>query len=109
MDLFDEPPPTPDWVLTYGDLMSLLLTFFVMIVSMSELKRNDKFQSVADAMEQQFGQRPAANYSEDKPRNTMLAASIEAARGRRERAVREVMEASVLPREAAAIPHTQRK
>ncbi len=35
----DPPPPSvPEWLLTYGDLMSLLLTFFVMLVSMSELQ-----------------------------------------------------------------------
>jgi len=28
----------PGWVVTYGDVMSLLLTFFIMLYSMSELK-----------------------------------------------------------------------
>ena len=34
----DEAPGVPEWVVTYGDMMSLLLTFFIMLVSMSELK-----------------------------------------------------------------------
>ena len=109
MDLYDDSPPaTPDWVLTYGDLMSLLLTFFVMMVSMSDLKRNDKFQSVADAMELQFGQRSAAKTLE-QPRNPSLAAAIEAARTRRERAVQSGMDAILGPREAAISTSTQRK
>lgn len=43
----------PIWMTTFGDLMSLLLTFFVLLYSMSELKQ-DKFlqasQSLRDAM-----------------------------------------------------------
>lgn len=34
----DDGPGVPEWVVTYGDMMSLLLTFFIMLVSMSELK-----------------------------------------------------------------------
>ncbi|MBL4886213.1 MAG: flagellar motor protein MotB, partial [Planctomycetaceae bacterium] len=33
----DEPPGVPEWVVTYGDMMSLLLTFFIMLVSLSEV------------------------------------------------------------------------
>ena len=28
----------PEWVVTFGDMMSLLLTFFIMLVSLSEMK-----------------------------------------------------------------------
>lgn len=48
-------PASNDWTLMYGDLMTLLLTLFVMIVSMSELKQNEKFQAVADSLAEQFG------------------------------------------------------
>ena len=34
----DSSPGVPEWVVTYGDMMSLLLTFFIMLVSLSELK-----------------------------------------------------------------------
>ena len=34
----DSVPGVPEWVVTYGDMMSLLLTFFIMLVSMSQLK-----------------------------------------------------------------------
>ncbi len=46
---------TPDWLVTYGDMMSLLLCFFVIIVSMSELKRNERFQQVLESLRQAFG------------------------------------------------------
>lgn len=51
------PPPAeegaPLWTVTFGDMMSLLLTFFILLFSMSELKM-DKFllasQSLREAM-----------------------------------------------------------
>ncbi len=52
----DDPAPgIPEWVVTFGDMMSLLLTFFIMLVSMSETKKDEKFQAVAESMRQQFG------------------------------------------------------
>lgn len=52
----DDPPPgVPEWVVTYGDMMSLLLTFFIMLVSMSEQKQDGKVRAALDALQQQFG------------------------------------------------------
>ncbi len=53
----DEPAPIliPEWVVTFGDMMSLLLTFFIMLVSMSEIKSEDKYQALVDSMRDQFG------------------------------------------------------
>ncbi|NQU20035.1 MAG: OmpA family protein [Candidatus Nealsonbacteria bacterium] len=51
----DEAPGVPEWVVTFGDMMSLLLTFFIMLVSMSELKEDKLYQAVAEAMRRQFG------------------------------------------------------
>jgi len=45
----------PEWVVTFGDMMSLLLTFFIMLVSMSEMKQDEKFQAVAEALREQMG------------------------------------------------------
>ena len=42
----------PRWVMTYGDLMSLLLVFFVLIVSMSKIKEDERqrfFEEVLEA------------------------------------------------------------
>src|SRR5437868_5375090 len=83
----DLPAPSPDWVLTYGDMMSLLLTFFVMLASMSELKETDRYQGVADSLQNRFGYDDplhltlAGGY---RPRNSVLAAAAGAARARRE-------------------------
>jgi chemotaxis protein MotB len=82
MAIIEEPPlAAPEWVLTYGDMMSLLLTFFVMIVAMSELKQDDKFQTVALAMEQKFG-RPSETPDFDARllhRDLLLATRVDAA------------------------------
>ncbi len=52
----DDPPPgVPEWVVTYGDMMSLLLTFFIMLVSMSSQKQDGKVRAALDALEQRFG------------------------------------------------------
>lgn len=45
----------PEWVVTFGDMMSLLLTFFIMLVSMSEIKEEKKFQAMLESMRKQFG------------------------------------------------------
>ena len=50
MAIEEEPEPgIPEWVVTFGDMMSLLLTFFIMLVSMSEMKQDEKFQAVAES------------------------------------------------------------
>lgn len=56
MAVEEEPEPgIPEWVVTFGDMMSLLLTFFIMLVSMSEMKQEEKFQAVAESLREQFG------------------------------------------------------
>lgn len=56
MAIEEEPDPgIPEWVVTFGDMMSLLLTFFIMLVSMSEMKQEEKFQAMAESMHEQFG------------------------------------------------------
>src|SRR4030042_4619870 len=49
------PAGAPEWLLTYGDMMSLLLTFFIMLAGMSTIKQEDKYQAIADSMRRQFG------------------------------------------------------
>lgn len=55
MDAEDDDPGIPEWVVTFGDMMSLLLTFFIMLVSMSEIKKDEQFQAMLDSMRRQFG------------------------------------------------------
>ena len=57
-DLVFESPPedkgAPRWVVTFGDLMSLLLCFFVLLLSFSEMDRQ-KYKMVAGSMAKAFG------------------------------------------------------
>ncbi|MDA0831918.1 MAG: OmpA family protein [Planctomycetota bacterium] len=58
MAMPDDDPPAgvPEWVVTYGDMMSLLLTFFIMLVSMSEMKDDTgKMRAMMDSMMKTFG------------------------------------------------------
>lgn len=43
-----------DWVMTYGDMMSLLLTFFVLIVSFSSMQET-KFEQAVSSLHEAFG------------------------------------------------------
>ena len=49
------PEGAPAWMLTYGDMMTLLLCFFVLIVSFSEIKKEDKWQAVVEEIQTAFG------------------------------------------------------
>ncbi len=51
----DAPAGLPEWIVTYGDMMTLLLTFFVMLVSMSEVKHEAKYQAIVTSLREQFG------------------------------------------------------
>jgi len=42
------------WIMTYADMMSLLLTFFILIVSFSSLQQS-KFQQAAQSLKEAFG------------------------------------------------------
>ncbi len=50
------PPPegAPEWMVTFGDMMSLLLVFFISLVSMSEMKR-ERFEQAAQSLRKAFG------------------------------------------------------
>lgn len=65
-DSQDYPPceaGAPRWMTTFGDLMSLLLCFFVLLLSFSEMDRQ-KYKVVAGSMEKAFGMQRKKNVSE---------------------------------------------
>ncbi len=70
----DEAPGVPEWVVTYGDMMSLLLTFFIMLVSLSEVVADQKYRAVLDALQQYTGYRgaPKAPAGTSFPLNSMI-------------------------------------
>ena len=43
------PPGVPEWVVTYGDLMSLLLCFFILLAAFSEIKQERAKESMKRA------------------------------------------------------------
>jgi chemotaxis protein MotB len=52
----DDPPMgVPEWIVTFGDMMSLLLTFFIMLVSMSEMKKEEQYKAMVDSIQKEFG------------------------------------------------------
>lgn len=110
----DPPSGAPEWVTTYGDLMSLLLTFFVLLASMSELKETEKYQGVAESLQERFGyddswESPVAG--EHRPQNSRFTALALAGRSRRrgsaEGTAREPSAAGTMPRVQTIRPGTR--
>lgn len=68
------PPGAPDWMVTYGDMMSLLLTFFILIVSFSTLKKEQEYQEVIKAIKEKFGYKGGVGKapSEKTPENSII-------------------------------------
>jgi len=81
----------PEWVVTFGDMMSLLLTFFIMLVSMSEIKEQQRFQALMESMRKSFGYHAATistlpgNF---KPHNSAFANLASLGRARRANTMR---------------------
>ncbi len=57
MSLIDEEEglPPADWIVTYGDMMSLLLCFFILLVAIAEIKQN-KYEAMVESIRRSFGQ-----------------------------------------------------
>lgn len=62
----------PDWMVTFSDLMSLLLTFFVLLLSMSTISE-PKYEDAAESLQQAFtstkiiGSVPKVPFTIDQP------------------------------------------
>ncbi len=71
----DEGGGIPEWVVTFGDMMSLLLTFFIMLVSLSEIKQEERYQALLESIRRRFGFASAILSlapGEHTPRNSRL-------------------------------------
>ena len=64
----------PEWVVTYGDMMSLLLCFFILLAAFSELKRENEYQRVITAVKEAFGYSGGVGVmpSDDPPLRSMI-------------------------------------
>lgn len=49
------PDGVPGWIVTYGDMMSLLLCFFILLAAFSELKQEEEYTVVAHSVMLAFG------------------------------------------------------
>ncbi len=58
----EAPGGAPEWMVTFGDMMSLLLCFFVIIVSMSEIKQEERFMEVMESIKRAFGYRGGVGF-----------------------------------------------
>lgn len=79
---------SPEWIVTFGDMMSLLLTFFILLVSMSEVKSEKKFREIADSLRLQFGVDTlfaGLLPSSIQPRDPQLALMVTSGRSRKQR------------------------
>jgi len=66
----------PDYMMTYGDMMSLLLCFFVIIVSLSQIKEEDRFRAVLDSLKKAFGYNTGRNPIPDSPARMNASISL---------------------------------
>ena len=62
----------PPWVMTFADLMSLLLSFFVLLLSFSEMEAQ-KFKQIAGSMREAFGVQQRVKVKES-PKGTSFIA-----------------------------------
>jgi chemotaxis protein MotB len=82
----DPPSGVPEWIVTYGDMMSLLLTFFIMLAGMSELKKDDRFQAVVESLRRKFGNDLSQLLmvpGDHQPRNSALSKTATLGRSKR--------------------------
>lgn len=76
----EAPQGAPEWVVTYGDCMSLLLCFFIVLFSMSEIKENDRFMQVRESILQAFRgaeEQSSVTLFDNPPANTLVAKLLE--------------------------------
>ena len=94
----DEPEEMgiPEWVVTFGDMMSLLLTFFIMLVSLSEIKEEETYQALVNSVQEQFGYQKtfdALTPGKSRPRTTAYTPIATTGRAKRKDTARGGVEA----------------
>ncbi len=57
-----QPAGAPLWVMTYGDLMSLILVFFILLAAFSEIRKEDEWEVIAEVIKESFGLRGGGGF-----------------------------------------------
>lgn len=104
----EEPPPigVPEWVVSFGDMMSLLLTFFIMLVSFSEPKKDEKFAAVLAELQQHFGKdlsKIQITPGGIIPRQVAVASSLNQGRSKRKKELGGDKAAQAIPGDAPQV------
>lgn len=73
----------PEWVVTYGDLMSLLLCFFILLAAFSELKQEREFREVLEKIQEALGFRGGLGVNDSQTRANNSSVSIQEELARR--------------------------
>ena len=81
----EAPAGAPAWIVTFADLMSLLLTFFVLLLSFSSTKAA-KFEAVAGSLREALGLRSELDLS-DLPERRELIERLEIQRAEQDPSV----------------------
>lgn len=69
----DEPKKgAPEWVVTFGDMMSLLLCFFVLLLSFSTME-TERFKVIAGYVREAFGVQTMKHYTEIPSGDTVIS------------------------------------
>lgn len=74
----------PEWVVTYGDLMSLLLCFFILLAAFSELKQPREYRKVLEKIREALGFTGGMGQSPLIDRDTNSVISLLEERARRD-------------------------
>ena len=77
----EEGGGVPEWMCTFGDMMSLLLCFFIMLFALSIITPI-RFQALTDSLKQEFGH-PGSSPAPSKGPKATTVASDSAAKNRR--------------------------
>jgi len=72
----------PEWMVTFGDMMSLLLCFFIMLFAMSVITPK-RFQALADTLSQDFTGYAGSSTQKAKGRSTTTTVSASGAKSKR--------------------------
>ena len=67
----EAPAGAPEWIVTFADLMSLLLTFFVLLLSFSSTQVA-KFEAVAGSLKNALGMRSELDLSDQPERRELI-------------------------------------